>query len=65
MERVFDACRALHVNIEDVVPVNGKDEDEDKKKNDSLRSINKKLPKCNSSQLMLIDKFIDSIASLI
>ncbi len=65
MERIFDACRALHVNIEDIVPVNAVDPDEEKKKNDTLRVINKKLPKCSSSQLLLIDKFIDSISSLV
>ena len=62
MERIFDACTALHIRIEDVVPNKTTDEDEEKKKKDALRSVNSKLSKCNSKQLLLIDKFIDDIA---
>lgn len=65
IERIFDACNALHIRIEDVVPIKKTDEDEEKKKTDVLKSVNKKLAKCDSNQLLLIDKFIDDIASFV
>lgn len=64
IERIFDACNALQIRIEDVVPINHSDDDS-KETADALCAINEKLSKCNSKQLMLIDKFIDDIASLL
>ncbi len=67
VERIIDSCSILHVNIEDIITtdITANKRSDKTEKASLIQTISKKLSDSSIKELLIIDKFIDTISSLL